>query len=81
MRNLLLIDIIKGAIISNTNVSKAKISLPIPVNTPAVNKCVLGDIVNKPEEFKLEAYIDGNEVVMRIKPKKGGVIDVETNDT
>lgn len=76
-----LIDILKDVVMNRTDLSKAKISLPIPVDTPAVKKCVLGDIVNKPEKFKLEAYIEGNEVVMRIKPKKGGVIDVEANNT
>lgn len=78
---MLLFDIIKDTIINSTDLSKAKLSLPIPVDKPAIKKCVVGDIINKPEKFKLEAYIEGNEVVMRIKPKKGGVIDVEPKDS
>lgn len=76
---MLLFDIIKDTVINSTDLSKAKLRLP--VNKPAIKKCVISDIMNKPENFKFEAYIEGKEVVMRIKPKKGGVIDVEPKDS
>lgn len=78
---MLLFDIIKDTVINSTDLSKAKLRLPMPVNKPAIKKCVIGDIMNKPEKFKFEAYIEGKEVIMRIKPKKGGVIDVEPKDS
>lgn len=70
-------DIIRSAIVNNTDLSNAKLSLP--VNTSKIKKCVIGDIIENPEEFKLIAYMENNEVVIRVKPKKGKVIDVEPN--
>ena len=69
-----LLDLIRSSIIGNTDISKAKLSLPVKPSSG--KKCVLGDIMENPENFKLIAYMEGNEVVIRVKPKKGGVIDV-----
>ena len=53
--------VIKSAIDKLT----ASIAIPAKKRKPSLIK----EVIDKPENFKLEAYIEGEEVVMRIKRK------------
>ena len=42
---------------------------------PAIKKkTVLGDILDDPENFKLEAYFEGNGLVIKVEPKSDYVV-------
>lgn len=73
---MLIFDALKRNIVKNTDVSKAKVSIPI-ADIPESKRTVISDILDNPQSFKLEAYLEEKEIVIRIKPRKGDIVDLD----
>lgn len=76
---MILFDKLKQAVIQSTDISQARLSLPV-ANSPNRKKTVLNDVLDNPYNFKVEAYLDGDEIVMRVKRRKEVMVDVDSKD-
>lgn len=73
---MLIFDKIKETLFSSTTV---KNEVKNYATSLVIKKTVLGDILDHPEDFKIEAFFEGREIILKITPKDG-VIDIYRAD-
>lgn len=76
---MLLFDAIKKKINNHTEVIEAQVSENVSnaIMDTVKNRTVLGDILDCPQAYKLEAYLDGDGIAINIRPREGVTIVVK----
>lgn len=73
---MVIFDKLVNAIIDKTEVQETRLTnMAVERVIPAIkHKTVIGDLIEDPENFKLEAYFEGRGLVIKIEPKSDVVI-------
>ena len=64
--SMLIFEKLKETLFSNT---KVKDNVQNYATSLVLKKTVLGDILENPENFKIEAFFEGREIILKITPK------------
>ena len=69
--NKLLEKIVDKTEVQTTMITEQTIQRVLPT---IKKKTVLGDILEKPEDFKIEAYFEGRGIIIKVEPKNDYVV-------